>query len=58
MLSRCGRRQNASFSLSISKMEALSEAECHVLGHFLLPEIEAFTGEGSLGGGVVHRSTA
>ena len=29
-----------------------------IFGHFMLPEIQAFTVEGSLGGGVVHGSTA
>ena len=57
MLSMCSQRQNSSFSLSISEMEALSKADCHVFGHFLLPKIEAFTREGSLGGAVVHGST-
>ena len=51
-------RSGLSFSISISGMEALLEADCNVFAHFILLEIDAFTVDGSLGGGVVHRSTA
>ena len=46
------------FSLSIYVMESLSEADCYVFGHFMLPEIKDFKVEGGLGGGVVYGSTA
>ena len=39
-------------------MEPLLKADYLVFGHFLLPEIKAFSGEWSPGGGVVHGSTA